>query len=289
VLSTLLFLIMSMALIGNALVIVAIRSNHRLREQTSNIFIINLCVADLCSAIVVMGTVFYAILSDTHEINTIWCNIVCAANYCFIIVSMMTLAGISVERLIAIKTAMRYDVLVTRARVKLACAYVWLQGVIFAASPVGLGWIHYDYWEVVCAIDWQKESAVYYVYVAFCVNFALPGLIMLFCYVAIIKEARRLKRVIPSELIPTSTQLRENQHQALKSITSLVVVVGLFFLCMTPFCLTKLLKVTVKDVHYIHDHTNLMASYFGYLSSMINPFVYGIFRREFRSAFRETI
>ena len=65
-----------------------------------------------------------------------------------------------------------------------------------------MNWVHYDYWEGVCAIDWhlEKQQAVYYVIVAFMVCFILPAVIMLYCYYWIIKDAKRLSAttIVPS-------------------------------------------------------------------------------------------
>ena len=282
---------------GNLLVIGTLTTSSHLRDQVANLFIINLSITDLCSAMVVMCTGFVALVADLRSVNSLWCNTVCAGNYCFIIVSMMTLSAISVERLLAIYCPLRYTVMVTSARVKVICAYTWLQGLAFGCVPVFLHWVHYDYWEAICAIDWQveKQTAVYYVIVAFVVNFGVPGMVMLVCYLAIVHEAKKHKvhdmAHTPSSSSTTATSDASSQHtkRALKTITSLLVVVLLFFICMTPFCVTKLLKVIVDDPAFVPSYTNLTASYFGYLSSMVNPFIYAIFRRDFRFAFKRTL
>ena len=52
------------ALLGNVLVILAVFSYNRLRDEVSNLFIVNLGVTDLCSAVVVMLTSAVAVGSD---------------------------------------------------------------------------------------------------------------------------------------------------------------------------------------------------------------------------------
>ena len=174
--SILLLLIIFITWLGNLAVVFAVYNSPRLRDQTSNLFIVNLSVTDLLNGITVMTTAFFALVLDVRHVNPVWCNIVCAANYTFIIVSMLTLAFISVERYIAIVHTFKHSVLVTRKRIKLVIGYAWFQGFAFALPPVILHWIHYDYWEVICAIDWQyqKTQAVYYVITACVVCFLLP-------------------------------------------------------------------------------------------------------------------
>lgn len=295
----LLFVIILTSVLGNCLVIAAIRLSHTLQEQVGNMFIINLCITDLSTASVVMCTSLYALTSDVRSIHPVWCNLVCASNYCLIIVSMMTLSCISVERLVAIIHPMRYASLITRPRVAFVCIYIWLQGMAFAVAPVLVQWVHYDYWEAICAINWQyeKQQAVYYVIVAFIVNFAAPGVVILVCYLLIIHEAHSLKKIasqhpgggVATVSTPQQQQGNARTQKELKAITSLLVVIVLFFIFMTPFCMTKLLKVIVADPDFVPGFANLAASYFGYMSSMVNPFIYGIFRKEFRQAFRLTL
>ena len=231
------------------------------------------------------------------QVSTILCNICCAANYCFIIVSMLTLAFISIERYIAVVHPLRHNVMITSSVVAGMVIYPWCQGVIFASVPSILHWVHYDYWEAVCAINWfyQKKQAVYYVISAFTLCFALPGGVMMYCYISIMKEAQRSQRKIIKISPQDSKKSKENRNalniakkfaQTTKTLRSLLVVVLLFFICMTPFCVTKLLKVIANSDSIVPPYVNLMSSYFGYLSSLVNPFIYAIFRADFRSAYR---
>ena len=296
--SILLLLIILITWLGNLAVIFAIYNSPRLREQTSNLFIVNLSITDLSNGTVVMPTAFFALVLDVKHVNVVWCNIVCAANYTFIIVSMLTLAFISVERYIAIVHTFKHNALVTRNSIKVVIGYVWFQGFAFALPPVILHWIHYDYWEVICAIDWQyeKKQAVYYVITARVDCFLLPAFIMLFCYTNIIRHARKVAQSIPTmgqtsvpqsndTNNPSNPQVQKASKSASKTIRSLLVVVVLFFICMTPFCVTKFLKVIFSDASQVPGYANLVSSYFQYMSSMVNPFIYAIFRPDFRNAY----
>lgn len=251
----------------------------------SNLFIVNLSVTDLLSSVLVMGVSLISIAADLHHSDAMWCSLQCAANYCLIIVSMVTLAFISIDRYFAVLHPLHYLSHVTKSRVVVAIVWPWLQGLAFAVPPVLLHWVHYDYWEGVCAINWQhhQQQSVYYVIVACVLCFGVPGFVMIYCYVHIIREARKCQRLIQ----PTCANMpiSSNLKAAIKTITSLLVVVVIFFVCMTPFCITKLLKVVIFN-EYIAGYVNLVSSYFEYLASLANPFIYGIFRSEFRQAYR---
>ena len=235
-----------------------------------------------------------SLIWDVRSVSPPWCDLQCAANYCLIIVSMVTLSLISMDRYLAVLYPLRYSTWVTKKRVAVALCWPWLQGFAFAVSPAILKWVHYDYWEAVCAIDWHgaQEQAVYYVIVACILCFGVPGSIMLYCYFHIIREARKCQRHVQPSVSSSSTsqssQMSQNLKQALKTITSLLVVVVVFFVCMTPFCITKLLKVVISNT-IVPGYVNLASSYLEFLASVTNPLIYGVFRRDFRFAYRHLL
>ncbi|XP_067681977.1 octopamine receptor beta-1R-like [Haliotis asinina] len=286
-LSAFIILIILFAITGNIAVIFAIHTSHHLKEEMSNMFIVNLSITDLTSALVVMGSALVAISTDSWPLGQAWCDIVCAVNYCMIIVSMLNLCFISVDRYIAIVHAMQYNLLMTRRRIFLMIAYSWFQGAMFACIPVIFRWVKYDYWEAICAIQWheQRDRALYYVIIAFIMCFLLPGLILILCYSQILKFTKANQRVIATCDFNTQT-VGVKYPTSSKAMYGLLVVVVAYFVCMTPFSVTKLYKVSVAEDHVLPDYLNLVASLTGYLSSAVNPLIYGIFRRDFRKAFQ---
>jgi hypothetical protein len=57
-------------------------------------------------------------------------------------------------------------------------------GFCFGVAPVAADWIAYDYWEMVCAIQWAAKGvpALIYVIIAFILCFLLPGVILVWAY-----------------------------------------------------------------------------------------------------------
>ena len=63
-----LVILIIITIIGNIIVIVAVLTYHKLKEQHSNMFIMNLAVADLCVAPLVMIWSLIAVVTDMkHE------------------------------------------------------------------------------------------------------------------------------------------------------------------------------------------------------------------------------
>lgn len=243
--STSIAFVLLIALIGNILVILAILKSNTLRKEYSNKLIINLAMSDILNAVLVMLTAVISVTGDVREIPSIWCKLVCSFNYCLIIASMMTMFFIGVDRYFSIIYLFRHRDVITKYVIYGFITWSWIQGIAFGiVPPIIQGWVHYDYWEAICAIDWDMEGAVTYVVAAFTLCFAVPFFGLVFIYASIIKAA----------FTKSSKRLEENRaHKEIKLILSLFTIVVLFFIFMAPFCVTKLLKVIKVVINLIND------------------------------------
>ena len=277
--------IIILSILGNLAVIIAVLRTPCLREKPSSTFLISLSFADLMNGILVMPSSLAALLADGWRFGMTLCYIQCGLTYCFIIVSMVTLACISIDGYFAVKHPLRYHSIVTPRVTRVAVAYTWLKGLAFAAVPAINTWIVYDYWEVACAIEWDNDiywkATRAYVLVAFILCFLSSICIMIFCYVHIGCAART------NSTWPLQQHSRRTHRQIsknLKVVQSLAIVVTIFFVCTAPFCFTKVLKMFLTS-SYVPSYLNLIATWFSYISCATNPFIYGIFRKDFRRAF----
>ena len=146
----------------------------------------------------------------------------------------------------------------------------------------------------VCAIQWHKErdQALYYVIVAFILCFLLPGVVLAICYIKILKEVKKSSKVHPAPELSQSegsTHPKKNYSTSSKAVRSLLIIVCAYFICMTPFSVTKLVKVVTDDEMFLTGGLNTAASIVEFCSSAINPLIYGIFRRDFRKAYQQLL
>ncbi|XP_060075475.1 5-hydroxytryptamine receptor 1-like [Ylistrum balloti] len=282
-----LFILIIASVFGNIAVILAVMLNRHLREEKSSFLIVNLAVTDLTNGLIVIVSSFCSVISDRWMFGHGLCSTVCAINYCLIITSMLTLCFISFDRYQAIIHPMTYPMWISRNKVGIAIAYSWMQGIVFSLVPVILHWIQYDYWEAVCAIEWQQEKkqAIYYVVTAFLLCFFLPGMALVVNYFLVVREVRRASRTLQpfNELNATR---KSNYSQSNKAVNSLLVVVMAYFVCMTPFSVTKLIKVIVPDTSFVPGRINTLASLVGYCSSAVNPLIYGLLRKDFKYSYK---
>lgn len=285
------FLLITMitALVGNTAVIAVVCKQRMMRGEVSNLLIINLSITDLSNTLLVMMSALVALLSDDWPLGSFWCDCTCAINYCLIIVSMLTLCCISIDRYQAVMHPLSYSIRVTRRRLLAIIGYTWVQGLIFGMVPSFLNWVDFDYWEAICAIQWHlfRPSTVIYVVAAFLLCFLGPGGVLVYCYAVIISEVKKQKSHLVAQ---TSNQKayeksKRRVSDRAKITWSLITVVLAYFVCTTPFSVTKLIKVSAYDSNIVPGPINLTASLLGYVASAINPLIYGIFRRDYRKAY----
>ena len=297
-LTILLVIIISLAVVGNILVFLTLLRCKSLRKQISSVFLFNLAMTDIGCAILVMPFAIVSTWKEAWIFGDFWCDGVCFFNYCFIIVSMATLALISLDRYIFVVHPLRYDPLVTRHRAIMCCCFGWLVGIIFGAAPPLARWVWYDDGEIICAINWEsdKSNVITYTLTAFLICFMFPMLVMCFAYLHIYKVAKKHATRIAVQSASPNRQPdrvgggrnartnRTNRYNT-KAIKTILIMILAYAICNTPFSLTKLLKVIYSDNEVVPKGVNTLASWLAYINPCCNPIIYAINREEFRNAF----
>ena len=124
-----------------------------------------------------------------------WCSISSMCGVLLCGASILHLCAISIERLIAIKWPLSYDIKVTPKRIVILLIYIWLQSFVLAIFPA-LGLAEHRFSPVMseCEIHWLKDPTLTILLLVF--YFFLPVTIMVVAYAIIFKEVRRNSRRI---------------------------------------------------------------------------------------------
>ncbi|KAL2084229.1 hypothetical protein ACEWY4_019747 [Coilia grayii] len=275
-------LVFVLALVGNILVLCVVRRYRQAQRgpcsfSLTDTFLLHLAVSDLLLA---FSLPFFAVQSAHQWVfGTVPCKMVGAMFSLNIYCGVFFLACISFDRYLAIVHAVSSGWRRNGCHAQVACAIIW-------ALCLGLAAIDVQYRQVetvnnvqVCMMTFDPESSkqiqVGLQLMNLLLAFALPLLVMLYCYVRIFRALCHATR--------------RQKRKSLRLIVSLVVV---FVVSWAPFNGFRLvdslmmLDVIKKDcdINSMVDIGTVVAESMGLAHCALNPLLYGFvgvkFRRE---------
>ncbi|KAJ8024380.1 Melanopsin [Holothuria leucospilota] len=299
--SVILITITLVGIFGNTLIFIAYCLSRRLRTKT-NIFVINLAVADILTC-VCLPVVAFSLLVDVNVDTRSWLDTVCGIDFgatqIFVCSSFLTLAFIAVNRYVLItKSQETYKWLYQRKFILIFISISWLYPTLFVTLPLlfDIGYIGYDENMHACgALTDHPRSYLYDMIIVS--NGTLPIAMIVYSYGQIylflkrhnkqMQEGRvsgtssKLFRYVPNVLrsVRNAEKMNEggvsrNQVDITKNLFYILVS---FFICLTPHMISEVL-----DAHYlVISYTKLIITF----NSCVNPILYGIKHPYFRQVF----
>ncbi|XP_062842608.1 adenosine receptor A1-like [Trichomycterus rosablanca] len=273
------------SVLGNVMVVWAVRMNRSLRDTTFY-FVVSLALADIAvGALVIPLAITMSIGVNTHFYS-------CLLGACTVLVltqsSILALLAIAIDRYLRVKIPISYKQVVTRKRAGTAVVLCWLVSIIVGLTPM-FGWNNLKelksndslgpYLNITCEFE-KVISMEYMVYFNF-FGWVLPPLVvMLIIYTEIFYMIHKQlgKKVHGSQAEPSRYYGKE-----LKLAKSLALVLFLFAVswlplhilnCVTLFC-PKLKNKILIYIAILLSHGN----------SAVNPVVYTFRIKKFRSTF----
>ncbi|KAF5303147.1 hypothetical protein FQR65_LT08310 [Abscondita terminalis] len=286
-------IIMCLGVIGNVMVPIVIFKTKDMRNST-NIFLVNLSVADLMVLLVCTPTVLVEVNSkpETWVLGEEMCKAVPFVELTVAHASVLTILAISFERYYAICKPLKAGYICTKARASFICLLAWFIAAVFTSPMLGIAEYRHvddeDGTEVpVChTLANTFWSALYFLSSIF-LFFIVPLLILLTLYLVIAKN-----------LISNAAKLVLNKHidsYSIRARRQVILMLGTvvlsFFLCLIPFRVFTLWIIIVPDENIqrlgAEKYYNIL--YFCrimvYLNSAINPILYNLMSSKFRTGF----
>ncbi|XP_050073866.1 neuropeptide SIFamide receptor-like [Anopheles maculipalpis] len=297
-----------MGLVGNALVCIAVYTNHTMRTVT-NIFIVNLAVADFFVILFCLPPTVVWDVTETWFMGKAMCKVVIYFQTVSVTVSVLTLTFISIDRWYAICFPLRYKPRPERAWRSIAL--IWLIGFLsdlpeFLVLTTRRKKLRFDIKLFTqCVATWDNETEKTFYIFKFVLLYTLPLLFMTVAYFQIVRvlwrsdtiPGHRESRNQPCGIHSTRTtlncvgntstmgQLRARR----KAAKMLVAVVIMFAGCYFPVHMLNVARYTVdigqSDIVAV---LSLFSHWLCYANSAVNPVIYnfmsGKFRREFKNA-----
>ena len=257
---------------GNLLVLMAIFRTPSLRVA-SNVFIGSLAAADLTIGLV-MNPIYAAIVAlnitdTTHPLNL-------AEQYLWIhtvITTTFNLAGMSVERYIAIIYPLHYPRVVTPRRTVAALVAIWCFSLLFVSARAFINQPHH------IETLWIAHSVI---------AIAIPLCVIIVCYFRILKAIRVQRRRIHPQPSISSFQQSTNARSNAKAARTMAIVILLTVLFWTPNIVMTILNFFAQGECASIEIFKIWVccASVAFISSAINPFVYSIRMRDFRAAIK---
>ncbi|XP_028167686.1 thyrotropin-releasing hormone receptor-like isoform X1 [Ostrinia furnacalis] len=284
--------IMCLGVIGNVMVPIVILKTKDMRNST-NIFLVNLSIADLMVLLVCTPTVLVEVNSkpETWVLGKELCLAVPFVELTVTHASVLTILAISFERYYAICEPLRAGYVCTKTRAALICALVWFFAALFT-SPILAIAEHHIVKEDGAEFAQCFTQAVTFWQITFFVAiiiilYTLPLIILIILYSIIAKNLiNAASKVVMNKTVdPYNTRARK------QVILMLGTVVLCFFLCLMPYrVLTLWIIVAPSDLpNELSPEKWYNILYFSrvmlYINSAINPILYNLMSSKFRIGF----
>nr|XP_057931593.1 trace amine-associated receptor 1-like [Doryrhamphus excisus] len=267
---------MSISIIcGNLLVITSIIYFKQLHTPT-NYLILSLAVADLLLGALVLQFNMALSVNSCIYFGDVFCKMRRSFDISLMMTSILNLCCISIDRYYAVCQPLTYKTKINARVVGIMILVIWVFAAVCGFSIMFVG-LKDAVCEGRCFIFHIPSSNI----VASVISFYLPVIIMLCFYLKILTVALKQAQSIQSTKTAQTEQVSKMERKATKT---LVIVMGVFLLCWTPFFLS--LTFNPLSGYSIPLPLVEMLLWLGWSNSIFNTFVYGFFYSWFRAAFR---
>ena len=278
------FLLLLLTILGNTLILVALKLNRTLRKIKGFILIGNLAFRDL-----LMGLFFLPLdisLHLKHSLfeNGTFCLCYHSVLYALILSSVFNLLLLSMERLHAVHRPFEHMKNFTSQRLVILICLSWITALSIGLIPT-FGWKTLP---VQTDTNCRKSMTFSKRYRIIMNSFLVVAIaVCAVCFYVVCRIAfRKINESNHYEMGNAEVQSRMVILKRDIHLTKVLVLVsGLFIICWAPYC----------DVSFVPNLSPTMScvrnflSSLGVLNSCLNWIVYGARNREFRAAFRDIL
>ncbi|XP_067022613.1 QRFP-like peptide receptor [Acropora muricata] len=282
--------------LGNVLVIVVVAKNLRLRSATINRLIVSMAVADLLTSIFNMTVEISIYTKQATGQRFVWfkgpgsgflCKIIPFIQGLSLASSVLTLTAIAVNRFFAVFFPLKMSDL-NYPLTSIVIGLIWLVSVAMASPLLYAQKVIEEDCGVQCMEQWSPAfngdtSPKIYTLMLLISLYVIPVFVITILYTAIVRKV--WKRQVPGNIIaPNRLVELLTKKRVLRMLITIVVV---FALCWLPYYTYLFLNFLLLSPPHQIARVNVMfvGLFLGHANSAINPCIYVIFNKEYRSGF----
>ena len=208
----------------------------------------------------------------------------------FYINTVLHLVAVSYDRYLAIvKSPLTYDGTITKTRIVLS-GLIWIIPIPLSIGPF-LGWRKYVYNPVVsfCEQEWavQSDSTAGHFIVLSTAMLIAPFVVIVFLNGSVYKAARRQINAIEVQVGgPQQQEIASRRLRDRKAAVDVSIIITAFLVCFLPTWIMGFFRNFVPGID-VPAEAVLGTSCIFFLTSICNPIIYSIRRREFRVALKK--
>ncbi|XP_034974658.2 galanin receptor type 1-like [Zootoca vivipara] len=276
-----------LGMVGNMLVLVVLghlRPGGRPSRSATNIFILNLSIAD-CSFLV-FCVPFQATIYSLPEwvFGAFFCKWVHYLVMTTMLVSIFTLVAMSVDRYIAVVHAKRSLCIRSKRNATLGVGVIWLLSLLIAIPVAQHQALMRGHRQApnssFCWEHWADNPAAKQVYkvTILVVGYLLPLVLITCCYAKVIRHLQKKVKNIS----------KKSERSKRKTAQTVLLVVAVFLISWLPHHVITMWaefgKFPLNDISFTF---RIIAHCLAYGNSCINPIIYAFLSENFRTACRQ--
>ena len=258
ILSITMVIIMTVAIFGNVMVIMVIAKHRGMRTRT-NMFLCNLAIADLLTAVILMPFSLITVIKGRWIFGQTFCQFNGFTMPLFFVASIHTLMYISLHKYITINRP--FTRCMTRRRILLMIGAAWFWASLSGYVTVhGLNSVLYKPYTTQCGPSYPRDLRTYLhpVYISL-TCYLTPFFIMMFCYVRIFREMQQHSlRMEANSSLEKDLLFRQQRRITI----TLCVVLLVFVISWTPYILYSFYVSGIKDKTKVLRNFNAIVSIF---------------------------
>ncbi|NXN36880.1 GALR2 protein, partial [Rhinoptilus africanus] len=275
-------LIFLLGTVGNGLVLAVLLRNRQIKYNTTNLFILNLAMADLCFIVCCVPFQATIYTLDGWLFGAFACKAVHFLIYLTMYASSFTLAAVSIDRQVylAIRYPLKSRDLRTSRNAGVAIVAIWSLSLLFAGPYLSYYQIVHYHRVPICVPIWEDQRRKILDILTFVFGYLLPVIVVSLAY------ARTIKFLWTS--IDPIERISESRKAKCKVTKMIVAVAILFCLCWLPHHLVILCFWFGHFPFNRATYACRLASHcLSYANSCLNPIVYALISKHFRKRFKQ--
>lgn len=278
-------LINLMALLGNILVCLIFYKNPRLQGVTYQ-YIFALAISDVAMAAFCMPLVWGVLLVGEWRYSEGVCGVHGFAVLFLAFVSLQTIALLAFNRYCRVVKPWLFRKIFTRKFVAFSLLSVVFSAAFFLGLPLVTGWayFHFHSGKITCVLEFHHQTIdKVYTGLLGLVIVVIPFAVITFCYTKVFLKVQKHRQRFSSidSLSAHSSRLSIEEVNITKTLFAMVLG---FTLCWVPVFVIEFTDSATGN-HSLPRRVYLLNVFLVSISSAINPVIYGVLNRTFRTAY----